>query len=410
MYQITCDDEVLYDLRTDNRLVINPALDLELNTSGTLSFYIPVTNPCSIRKLNGIFRLFKDNKKIFEGRCLNDNKDFYNTKKISVLGVLDYFNDSIVRPFEMHNISTSDFLKYLIDNHNKQVDEFKKFKLGKVDVVDFDGEETLYRKSEEYKSSWEIIKDRLIDRLGGYIIVRYEDDGNYIDYLQKSGKESAQCIMFGSNLLDLTEYVKGENIKTCIIPLGKDNLNISSVNNNKDYIYDEAAVKLYGWIWDTVKFDDITVANNLLNKGKKYLQECINLTSTIELSAVDLSLINKNVDSFKLGEYPLVVSKLHGLSKYMQISKMSIELDNTTGGKITLGNTMQGLTDKNIEAVKKINKIDNINADISGLSIEVNNNTVNINSLNTSVDSVNTDLTDVNKQLNKQKKYIILGV
>lgn len=414
MYQIVCDNEILYDLRIE-RYVIDPKLDLELNKSGTLSFSIPANNPCVVKKLNGVFELFRDGKKIFEGRTLNDNKDFYNTKKVEVLGALDYFNDSIIRPFEFHNISVADFFEYLITSHNKQVDSFKQFKVGNVDVIDFDGEETLYRKSEEYKHTMDIIQDRLLDRLGGYITIRYELDGKYIDYTQKSGAESSQIIQFGKNLLDITEYTKGEDIKTCIIPLGAagddgNKLTIAEVNNGKDYIYDETAVALYGWIWEIVEFQDVTVASNLLNKGQKYLQECINLASTIELSAVDLNLIDKTIESFDIGQYPLIISKPHNLSKNMQINKMQIALDNPGGSKITLGNTIKGFTDKQIETKKQAKKIDRISVNLDSVKKDVSKNGTKINEIQENITVIDVDISTTNEKLEKQKKYIILGV
>ena len=388
MYQIICDNDILYDLRAE-RYVINPKLNLELNKSGKLSFSIPSSNKCNIKKLNGVFEVFRDGIKIFEGRCLNDNKDFYNSKKIQVLGALDYFNDSIIRPFELHNIGVKDFLTYIINNHNNQVDDFKKFKLGKVDVVDFDGGETLYRKSEEYKSSWDIIYDRLIKRLGGYLSVKYVGNDKYIDYTQCSGENSLQVIEFGKNLLDLTEYTKAEDVKTCIIPIGKDNLTIKTVNNGNDYIYDENAVNLYGYIWEVVKFENVTVASNLLKKARNYLESCVNLASTIELNAIDLSIIDKNIESFKLGEYALVISKPHNLSKYMQISNMSICLDNQSSSKIVLGNTIEGLTDNQISIKKQAN---------------------NINAVQSNVNVINKELYLTNTKFEKQRKYSIMGV
>lgn len=409
MYQIVCDGEILYDLRAE-RYIIDPKLTLELNKSGTLSFDIPVNNPCVIKKLKGVFELYQDGIKIFEGRVLNDKKNFYNTKKIEVLGCLDYFNDSIVRPFELHNISVKDFFQYLITNHNKQVDTFKQFKVGNVDVIDFDGEETLYRKSEEYVHTWDIIQDRLLNRLGGYLKVRFESDGKYIDYTSISGEESQQMIQFGENLLDITEYVKGENIKTCIIPLGKDNLTIADVNNNKDYIYDETATSLFGWIWDTVKFDDVTVPENLLAKGQQYLNNCINLADSIELKAVDLNLIDKTVESFKLGEYPLVYSKPHNLSKNMQISKMIIALDKPSESELTLGNTITGLTDRQIETKKQANKIDKIAVNLDTVKSDVNENKTKISEINNSITTIDADMEITNKKIDKQKKYMILGV
>ena len=44
MYKITVDDEILYDLRIEDKKIVNPVLNLELNTSGSLTFSIPPTN------------------------------------------------------------------------------------------------------------------------------------------------------------------------------------------------------------------------------------------------------------------------------------------------------------------------------------------------------------------------------
>ena len=45
-------------------------------------------------------------------------------------------------------------------------------------------------------------------------------------------------------------------------------LTIKDVNGGVDYVYSQEAVKSYGWIFKTVKWDDVHVADNLLKKGK----------------------------------------------------------------------------------------------------------------------------------------------
>lgn len=409
MYQITVDDNILYDLRSDNRQVINPKLTLELNKNGKLTFTIPTTNPIGFNKLKSVFKVYQDNEQIFEGRALNDEKDFYNSNKIEVLGVLDYFNDSIVRPFELHNVSVKDFLKYLIDNHNSQVDEFKQFYIGNVDVVDFDGEETLYRKNEEYKTTREIIDDRLIKRIGGYISVRFANGRRYIDYTQKSGDECTQPIEFRSNLLDLSQLTKGEDVKTCLIPIGKKEddgnyVTIKSVNGGKDYIINETAVKLYGNIVGVKQWDDVTEPSNLLRKAKEYLKSCSNLAYRIELSAADLHLLDVNIEKFKLGQYANVISKPHDLNELMQISKMVIDFERPDNTKISVGDTIQGLTDKQLQAKKDANsKLENAN-------LKIIDNKKNIKTVDNKVTTVSNTVTDNKKQLKTQRNFIIMGL
>ena len=409
MYQITVDDNILYDLRSSNRQVINPKLTLELNKNGKLTFTIPTTNPIGFNKLKSVFKVYQDDEQIFEGRALNDEKDFYNSNKIEVLGVLDYFNDSIVRPFELHNVSVKDFLKYLIDNHNSQVDSFKQFEVGNVDVVDFDGEETLYRKNEEYKTTREIIEDRLINKIGGYIRVRFNNGKRYIDYTQKSGDECSQPIEFRSNLLDLSQLTKGEDVKTCIIPIGKkdDNGNyvtIKSVNGGKDYIVNETAIKIYGKIVGIKQWDDVTEPGNLLRKAKEYLKNCSNLAFRIEWNAVDLHLLDADMEKFKLGQYVNVISKPHGLNKPMQISKMVIDFERPDNTKISVGDTIQGLTDKQIKTKK------DANSKLESANLKIIDNKKSIKTVDNKVTTVSNTVTNNKKQLKAQRNFIIMGL
>lgn len=405
MYQIMCDNKILYDLRADKRLVINPTLNLEVNKSGSLGFSIPYNNVIGFNKLKSEFKVYDNEKLIFKGRALNDEKDFYNSNKIEVLGVLDYFNDSIVKPFELHNTSVADFLKFLIDNHNMQSDDFKKFNLGTVDVVDFDGEETLYRKSETYVTTWQVIEDRLLNRLGGYLRVRYVGEDMFLDYTTKSGDKNSQAIRFRQNLLDLNQFTKAEEIKTCIIPLGAklendEYVTIRSVNDGSDYICDTNAINLYGHIWGTKQWENVTEPGNLLTKAKEYLRECVNLAYTIELRAIDLSLINSNIENFKLGDYVQIISEVHGLNKEMQITKLDLDLSNPSNSKITVGDSFKGLTDKNISSKKNL---ENINSKINKTESE-------IVTVDNKVKNVSSKIDTNSKELKKQKNFIIMGV
>ena len=90
-------------------------------------------------------------------------------------------------------------------------------------------------------------------------------------------------------------------------------VNITSVNDGKDYIFNQEAVNTWGWIWDTVEFDDVTLPENLKAKGEAYLQDCVNLVNTIELTAVDMSMMDVDAEKIKIGDWIRVVSTPHGL-------------------------------------------------------------------------------------------------
>lgn len=403
MYQITVDDNILYDLRVEDRKVINPKLSVELNKSGTLTFTVPPTNPTKINLLKSIIRVFKNDNKIFEGRALNNESDFYNKGKIVCEGELAYLIDSIIRPYELHNVSVEDYLQFLINNHNSQVEVQKQFKIGNITVID--NNDSIYRRNENYTKTLDEINEKLINRLGGYLIIRYENNTRYLDYVSTLDKVNTQVIRFGTNLLDITQYLNGADVKTAIIPIGKDKITISDVNNNLDYIYDQTAVNLYGWIWDTVTFDDVTVPSNLLAKARSYLNNIIKNSLILTLSAVDLSYIDVNIEEIKLGELIRVVSRPHDLNYNFLINKLTLDLENPANDKIELGDTIMGLTGKSINESK--NLINSINIKKDSLKSELKQD---ITIVDGKVNETQSKVEMASNNLSQQQKYIIMGV
>ena len=126
-------------------------------------------------------------------------------------------------------------------------------------------------------------------------------------------------------------------------------MTISSVNSGKDYIYDETAVNLFGWIYDTVDFDDVTLPENLLKKGKNYLSSVVNESMTIELSATDLHNLNCDIEKFKLGDWVRVISIPHKLDRYFLVSKLSLDLSDPKSSSLVLGETFSTLTRKQLD-------------------------------------------------------------
>ena len=175
-----------------------------------------------------------------------------------------------------------------------------------------DPNDYLPRSDTQYLNTWESINKKLIEPLGGYLFVRHEEDGVYIDYLKELDELITQEIEFGKNMISFEEVVKGDELVTGVIPLGakqKDEegndtelrLTIASVNGGLDYIQNDEAVQQYGKIFTTQIWDDVTLPENLLAKGQEWLANAIMLSASITLNAVDLSYANKSISSFRLG-------------------------------------------------------------------------------------------------------------
>src|SRR5699024_767787 len=133
---------------------------------------------------------------------------------------------------------------------NRQVEAHKRFKLGEVTVSN--PTDNVYRYL-GYENSFETIKDKLVDRLGGYIRARHESDGLYLDYLEEVGEYvKSTPIRLAHNMQNVDYEVDPTEVVTRLVPLGKSietedegaadasqaRLTIEDVNNGVDYLDD----------------------------------------------------------------------------------------------------------------------------------------------------------------------------
>ena len=366
MYRVYCDNQLIYHTKLSQLKLINPTVNLELNKTGSFTFTIYPTHPYigSLNKLKSIIKVYQDDNIIFRGRILNDVQGWHNEKQVTCEGELAFLVDSIQRPYDFksgdNHTTIKDLFTFYINNHNEQVDEDHQFIVGNITVTDPNN--YIVRSDSTYMNTWDSINEKLINSYGGYLWVRHEADGNYIDYLADFNTISSQTIKFGKNLIDLSRTTKGQDIATAIIPLGAklgededaERLTIKSVNNDVDYIFNQDAVNAYGWVFKTVTWDDVTEASNLLRKGQEYLASAINLLISIELSAVDLSSIETNINAFNLGTYIRIETKPHDINSLYLVEKLSINLTTPKNNKITLGTSYSSFTEKASSSNKSI--------------------------------------------------------
>ena len=389
MYHITCDGLPLLDWRDEALVLVNPKVKLEVNTVGEGSFTIYKNHPnySKLKKLKSVFEVTDDNGVIFRGRATGDTTDFDHGMFVDLEGAMAYFNDSIVRSFNYPDDFLNDanyiaaanggnvvafFLGWLIDNHNSQVQDFQKMKLGNVTVTDPNN--YLSRSSSEYASTWEVLKAKLFDSaLGGYLCIRYEDDGNYIDYLSEFTDTNSQEIAFGENLLDLKRESEASETYSAIIPIGVIGLTIEGIADRNvtddivkrgDTLYSKKAVEEYGWIYAPVTettWEDVTNDANLLTKGAEWLANRGSLLHAMEATAVDLHFTDDQVESLRIYKNVNVHSDPHDVAESLPLAKLEIDLLNPQNTKITVGKTLLALTDRTAllqeEAKKKYSKL-----------------------------------------------------
>ena len=355
MYKVMCDGKTLHDDELQALRISGGKVTLEIGKSGLFAFTIYPDHPYyeNVKPLVSIIEVYRNEVVIFRGRALNIKYGFYNEKQVSCEGELAFLLDSIVEPHGYYG-SFIGYLDFMVAVHNEQVEPAKQFTVGNVTVAEFYPFDIT--KDSNFNTCFDCINKRMVERSGGYLQVRHENNTMYLDLLAPevdASNVSEQTIRLGKNLLDIKRDIEGSEVFSGIIPLGakigetENRLNIFDINNNSFYVLNDEAVATYGRIFKTVIFDNITNAYTLKSEAIKWLADNYAAVNTIEITAADLSGINPDLDSFQIGQWVKVESEQHfnGVQQTFLIRKMTISLSNPADNKIEIGKSRQGITD-----------------------------------------------------------------
>ena len=382
MYQIRYGQYILYDPRLatpeDKLLIRDPAVHLAVGKAGDMAFTLQPDHPYlgNLRRMSGLVELLDGNLPIYRGRITRDTKDFYGAHKIETEGIMAALNDSLIPPFAYPDDFEEDadyqtaaaggnvvefLFRWLLAGHNSQVSAEQQIKPGVCTVADPNN--YVARSSTEYLTAMEAIRGKLSESsLGGYLLIRYEADGNYLDYYAELPLTNTQPVEFTYNLLDLASEVDGTQIYTAILPLGKDGLDLSALTDGDltdDLvksgltIYSKSGVAAYGRITRHIKWDDVTVASNLQDKAKAALADNgLSMPETITCKAVDLGW-QDTVQHFRVGRMTMLASTPHGYNTAYPLMELSPDILNPGNTQITMGATQRTYTGNQIETERK---------------------------------------------------------
>lgn len=358
MYKIYVDGALFMDSTLEEMQIESGTITRELNKAGSFKLSIYPDHPFydSIRELKTIIEVYKDGviEPVFRGRALYPEHDFYKKKTYTCEGHFNFLIDSIMRAFK-GTYTPAELFRVFVENHNSQVEENKRFSVGEITVS---GDPVLFE-STSADTTQNVMKKHLLDNYGGYIVPRLNEGVWYIDYLEDFTEYGTQTIEFGENLTKFTRKDNYSDIVTALIPYGKDDITVASVNNNNDIIFDETGVSLYGTIVGTKKFDDISNKTTLLNTAKAYLADLVKKQIVIELNAIDLSLLDKSIAPLKIGTYSKIISEPHSLADWFLITKQTINLTDPTKDSVVLGGTFESFTEQTAGVGSVVKTIDN---------------------------------------------------
>lgn len=356
MYRVEVDGHTIHDPRDEHFILPYAKLDLELNKTGSFELDITTENPGYeyVSPMKSVISVYDDGKLIFRGRSTTEEKDFYNTGTLKCEGELSYFVDTILRPRSSAFIRQTNryIFSEVVKEHNNQVGADKQFQPG---IIDVDKEE-ISSISFNYEKPLDFINKNLIEKYKGYLRIRYADGKRYLDWVKQYGDLSGQEIRFGYNLLDLKKTLVSTDVCTMVVPVGGSDKKVTVQNAvvggktyGKDYIQNDEAVNYFGKIIKMQEFPDKKSPNELYAEGEKWLLENMKSSLTVELTALDLHMVDVNIDDFKLGDLVKVVSVPHSIvfkDDLPVIEKYSYDITDPSKNTITVGKTLKVFTER----------------------------------------------------------------
>ncbi|MBR3592146.1 MAG: phage tail protein [Clostridia bacterium] len=353
-----------------------------INSIDTFSFALLPSNKGfnNLYEYKTLVEVFNTNKNRFEfqGRVLCSNPAMSEsgeiTKSVTCESFFGFLCDSKQVYVAEQNWTVTGLLQHIIDTHNSQMEEYKHFVIGEVTVTD--PNDNLYCGIQR-ENTWDTIKKKLIDVLGGEIRFRVVDGVIYIDYLTQIGETKSTPIALSRNMKSISKEKDPSAYITRLIPLGcklqreettvdaegneqtqlvetEERLDISSVNDGKNYIDDEQAIEKYGLIVGYVEWDDVTEALNLKTKGENWLAENNKVQVKYSITNLDLSLLGLDIDDFEVHNYHPIINALLGIDDTARIIKKNINVCEEVESTIEVGENFKTLSDLQIEQTGKI--------------------------------------------------------
>ena len=138
----------------------------------------------------------------------------------------------------------------------------------------------------------------------------YFDTHKKIVYIvDRVGEDNGTYFINDLNLKQLSQDTHTHNLITRVIPLGKDNLNISEVNGGKMWLENHTySNKIIYGVWQVTDYDNAT---KLKEDAQRYLNEMAIPYESYEIQVTDISKLANNPDfKYELGDVITIIDNL----------------------------------------------------------------------------------------------------
>ena len=342
MYTVYYDGEAISAGGNPHFAMTSAVLTQAINTADSFSFTLPATHPYRDipQARQGIVRVDINGTTVFVGDVVEIKTAFDNSRTFECQGCLAWLNDVCNTKTDTPT-TVADSFKRRMKIYNDNCAASRKMIAGRC--TNKPAQTARVFVTDEFITIFEYFS-QLIAAKGGILMPRYEGGNIFLDYLDSTSRVSDQQIIFGSNLLNLDDFISMDSTATVIYPTGNNGLTVESANpTGKPYIINNAMYNRYGMIAAAAKFDTDDAAE-LYSQAKLTLSSLAVLNRSIKLSAFDLSLANSTVDGIEVGDSVQVISAPHELDTSMICTAKTTDLINPANCAITLGKSFASIS------------------------------------------------------------------
>ena len=331
--KITCTDPLVYLAGSIQAPDEKNEIAVPEASSGTLYVKVPLTwyegaHPYNLRwyerstNSSGRFSYSRSSD-----TTANPDKTYY----YRVTGSGENLSGTTITKAAATKETISAHISRILSVHNSQANPFRKIYLGTIDSSDTDEHEF---SSTGWRTSWDAFNSDILEEYGKYTRITYASDGTLqLDYLDIKNMSSANPVIeYTRNMIEMTESSdNNDEIFTVLVPIGKDNLTVSSVTghdssgNDKEIdpyivswggakryvVVSKKAVAKYGYIVRTQTFSDVSKADELYDRAVKYIKNNYDYHTEYDVKAVDLKVLGESDHRITVGDKCRLKSTWH---------------------------------------------------------------------------------------------------
>lgn len=359
--------KILHNPRSFDNKLISGKIKQTIDEIWSFEFSVPYRHQyySDIKFIVGLVEVVNlvDGDREFLGRVLSTTGEMgtggHFAKTFICEDLLGYLHDTAQTFARYKNDGARRYLADVINYHNVNTEEHKRFQVREVNVDS--GSDIPFRYT-AYDSTFETIKTYMLERMSGYITLEVNDEGMFIDWLKEIGEYVDSPIQLGKNIKSAKRKLNPEGLITRLVPVGADKddstgreeetgqyvtrerVTIESVNNGIRYLEDADLVKEFGIIQKSVDWTEISDPSILKSRGQQYLDNQKMAVTSWSIDTVELYLIDKRFKKYKVGNtHPINNPPMAGVEK-LQIIEKEIDILNPQAVSLKIGSSGQSLS------------------------------------------------------------------